>query len=163
MGKKLSAHISMKEAVFSKTAERRIIDNTPNDDQLEVMKLTAEMIFEPVREHFGVPIGITSFFRSKELNEALRGSATSSHCKGEAIDIDADVFGKITNKEIFMYIWENLEFDQLIWEFGDADNPAWVHVSFRKGNNRKQIKKAVKVKQQGGYIAKYITYENSKA
>ena len=56
--------------------------------------------------------------------------ATSQHCQGRALDLDADVFGRVTNAEIFHYIKDCLDFDQLIWEFGDDSNPAWVHVSY---------------------------------
>jgi hypothetical protein len=158
MKEMLTDHISMKEATFSVTAERTLIPNEPNSSQLDAMLLVAEHVFEPLREHFGVPIGVTSFFRSSELNAYLRGSKTSQHCKGEAMDVDADVYGKITNRDIFMYIWKNLDFDQLIWEFGTKDEPAWIHVSFKAEGNRKQILRATKVKQEGGYVAKYITY-----
>jgi hypothetical protein len=160
MKKKLSAHITMKEAIFSATAERCIIDNTPNKEQLDAMEFIAEEVFEPLREHFDVPIGLTSFFRSKALNAYLRGSKTSQHCKGQAMDIDADLFGGISNRDIFIYIMKNLDFDQLIWEYGDNDNPNWVHVSLKKdGKNRKQIKRAYKVWVDGGYVTKYKTWQ----
>ena len=158
MKEMLTDHVSMKEATFSATAERTMIANTPTRAEEKKMILVAERVFEPLREHFGVPIGITSFFRSKELNAYLHGSDSSQHVKGEAMDIDADVYGGLTNKEIFIYIWKNLDFDQLIWEFGTKDEPAWIHVSFKKEGNRKQILRATKVKQEGGYVAKYMTY-----
>ena len=88
----------------------------------------------------GIPIGISSFYRSPKLNQKVKGSKTSQHIKGEAMDIDADIFGGITNKEIFDYIKDNLDFHELIWEYGDDDNPAWVHVSLKRvGKNKKQI------------------------
>ena len=141
----ISKNISYKEATYSNTAKRLGIDNTPNEEQLENMKHVAENIFQPVREHFNVPIYISSFFRNDALNQAVNGSINSTHKKGEAMDLDADVYGKITNAEIFNYIKDNLEFDQLIWEFGDDKNPAWVHVSLSKRNNRNQILVAKKV------------------
>ena len=141
----VSKNISYKEATHSKTAKRLGIDNTPNAEQFSNMVYVAEGIFQPLREHFGVPIYISSFFRSEALNTAIRGSASSTHKKGEAMDLDADVYGKITNAQIFHYIKDNLEFDQLIWEFGTEDNPAWVHVSLSKRNNRNQILKAYRV------------------
>jgi zinc D-Ala-D-Ala carboxypeptidase len=92
----------------------------------------------------GAPIYVSSFFRSAQVNKAVGGSMTSQHCKGEAIDIDCDVYGNGTNKEVFEYIKNHLPFDQLIWEFGTDENPAWVHVSLRRDNkNRKQVLKAV--------------------
>jgi zinc D-Ala-D-Ala carboxypeptidase len=141
----ISKNISYKEATHSTTAKRLGIDNTPNAEQMSNMKYVAESVFQPVREHFGVPIYISSFYRSEALNKVIRGSISSTHIKGEAMDLDADVFGKVTNAQIFHYIKDNLEFDQLIWEFGTDDNPAWVHVSLSKTNNRNRILKAVKV------------------
>jgi hypothetical protein len=140
----ISKHITLAEATKSQTAIRLGIKNVPNKDQLEAMKYVAENIFERVREHFKVPIGVSSFFRGFELNKAIGGSTTSQHCKGEAIDIDADIFGGITNKQIFDYVKDNLDFDQLIFEFGTEKNPDWVHVSLVKGLNRRQILKAYK-------------------
>ena len=125
----ISKHISYKEGVYSNTAIRRGINNDPNDEQLENMELIAEEVFEPLRVWVGGPIKINSFFRSPELNTAIGGSGKSQHCKGQAIDID-DTFGKATNAEMYHWIKENLNFDQMIWEFGDDDNPAWVHISY---------------------------------
>ena len=142
---KISKHISYDEATYSSTANRLGIDNTPGPEHIKSMKKVAEAVFEPLREHFGVPIGVTSFYRCEALNRALRGSLRSSHMKGEAIDIDADVYGSLSNKDIFDYIKDNLEFDQLIWEFGSDENPAWVHVSYSEGNNRMQKLIAKKV------------------
>ena len=137
----ISKHISKKEGVYSNTAIRRGIDNTPNKEQLKNMELLAEKIFEPLRVHIGGPIKINSFFRSPELNTAIGGSATSQHCKGQAIDID-DTFGRMTNAEMYHWIKEHLDFDQMIWEFGDDDNPDWVHVSYvsPEGNRNRCLK-----------------------
>ena len=141
---KISKHISYEEATYSSTANRLGINNTPGHEHVKNMKLVAEAIFEPLRAHFAVPIGVTSFYRCEALNRALKGSLRSSHMKGEAIDIDADVYGGLSNKDIFEYIKDNLEFDQLIWEFGNDDNPNWVHVSYNADNNRGNILKAFK-------------------
>lgn len=155
---KISENISYTEATKSRTAIEYNINNTPSNDILEKMKLTANKIFEPLREHFGVPIAVTSFFRSKKLNKKIGGSTTSQHCKGEALDIDADVLGLITNKQIFDYIKNNLEFDQLIWEYGTNKEPDWVHVSYSEGRNRCKILKAYKEKNwHGQTITKYKT------
>ena len=125
----ISKHISYKEGVYSITAIRKGIDNEPNEEQLSNMKLVAEKIFEPVRTHFKVPIKVNSFFRSPDLNKAIGGSTKSQHCKGQAIDID-DTYGKIKNSDIYWWIKDNLDFDQMIWEFGNNDNPDWVHISY---------------------------------
>lgn len=129
----ISKHISYNEATTSQTAVRKKIKNIPNEQQLEAMRLVAEKCFEPVREHFGVPLRVSSFFRCLLLNKVIGGANNSQHIKGEAIDIQGS--GDVTNKMIFDYIKENLEFDQLINEY----NYSWVHVSFSKKGNRNQI------------------------
>ena len=147
----ISDHITLKEATRSNTAKRLGIDNTPDEETLVTMRFTAEYIFEPLRNHFGEQIYVSSFYRSKDLNKAIGGSKTSQHCKGEAIDID-DVYSKATNADFFNYIKDNLEFDQLIWEFGDDTNPAWVHASYCLGNNRMRVLKAIKENGKTKYI-----------
>jgi len=138
----ISKHISYKESVYSVTAIRKGIDNEPNEKQLSNMKLVAEKIFEPVRIHFNTPIKVNSFFRSPDLNKAIGGSTKSQHCKGQAIDID-DTYGKVTNAEMYWWIKDNLDFDQMIWEFGNNDNPNWVHVSYvSPDKNRNRCLKA---------------------
>ena len=147
----ISKHISFKEATYSATAEKmEIVNDNPNLAIIENMKLVANKVFEPVRNHFGKPIKISSFFRGMPLNQAIKGSITSQHCSGEAIDIDNNN-GTPSNKEIFNYIKKNLEFDQLIWEFGTDTNPDWVHVSFVNGKNRKQVLRAKKINGQTSY------------
>ena len=141
---RISKHISYKEAVHSNTAKRRGIENKPNEDQLYNMAKVAHNIFEPLRLYVGGAIKINSFFRSEELNKAIGGSSKSQHCQGCALDID-DMYGHKSNYEMFQYIRENLNFDQLIYEFGDADNPDWVHVSYVSSKeNRNRVLRAVK-------------------
>ena len=125
----ISKHISYKEGVHSITAIRKGIDNEPNEEQLANMKLVANNLFEPLRVFINGPIKVNSFFRSPDLNKAIGGSTKSQHCKGQAIDID-DTYGKATTAEMYWWIKENLDFDQMIWEFGSNDNPDWVHVSY---------------------------------
>jgi zinc D-Ala-D-Ala carboxypeptidase len=140
----ISKHISKKEGTFSNTATRRGIDNTPGSKELQNMELIAEKIFEPLRKAANGPIKINSFFRSEELNKAIGGSSKSQHCQGRAIDVD-DVHGYMSNKEMYNYIKNNLDFDQLIWEFGTEDNPDWVHVSYVDvDNNRRRCLQAYK-------------------
>ena len=147
----ISEHISFKEALRSNTAKRLGLDNMPDNETLVTMQVTAQHIFELLRNHFNEPIYISSFYRSPELNKAIGGSAKSQHCKGEAIDID-DVYSKATNADFFNYIKERLEFDQLIWEFGNDEQPDWVHVSYNLGKNRMRILKAVKQNGRTQYI-----------
>lgn len=137
---KLSKNLSLGEFTNSQTAKRRGIDNTPKGNHLEAAKELAENIFQPIRDYFGKPIFISSGYRSQALNEAIGGSKTSQHSKGEAIDIDMDYRNGPENEEIFHYIKENLPFDQLIWEFGTDKRPDWVHVSYKQeGPQRGQI------------------------
>ena len=139
---KLSKNLSLSEVIKSNTAIKNGIDNSPTLEHLQSLELIAEKIFQPVREHFGVSIGISSGYRSEALNKAIGGSKTSQHCKGEALDLDADMFGGLTNKEIFNYIVENLDYDQIINEY----NYSWIHVSYKSSKeNRNQVLKASKV------------------
>ena len=139
---KISKYISYKEGTRSITAIRKGIDNIPNDYELANMELIAAKIFEPLRKWVGGPIKINSFFRCEELNTAIGGSSNSQHCQGRAIDID-DTYGYKTNAEMFEYIRTNLNFDQIIWEFGTDTNPDWVHVSYvSEEQNRKRCLKA---------------------
>ena len=140
----LSKNLTLAEVMRSETAKRKGISNMPTPEHIENFKLLAERVFQPIRDHFGKPIIISSGYRSRELNTAIGGALSSQHCSGEAIDIDMDGTD-ITNVEVFNYIKDNLEFDQLIWEFGTDTNPDWVHVSYEStGKQRKQILRAVK-------------------
>lgn len=154
---KVSAHISYKEATASGYATRHGLDNSPNEQELANIKLWAEKVFEPTREQVSKirgkdsPIHINSIFRSERVNEKIGGSETSQHCAGRktkleeaAGDIETN-YDDFNNKDLFMLIKEKGTFDQLIWEFGDDEAPAWVHVSYRKGANRKEVIKAIKV------------------
>lgn len=143
--RKISDHITYAEATKSQTAVRNGLDNTPNEEQLACMQDTAKNIFEPVRLFYNVMIFVSSFFRSPAVNVKIGGSKNSDHCRGRSIDMDADIFGRVTNRQIFYYIKNHLVFDQLIWEFGDKQNPGWVHASYRKGANRMIVLRAIKV------------------
>jgi hypothetical protein len=141
----LSKHLTLAEAIRSESAKRLGVSNMPTDEHLENGKIVAEKIFEPIRKFVGGPVYISSMYRSKALNSAIGGSKSSQHCTMEAIDIDMDGT-ETTNKEIFDFIKNNLSVDQLIWEFGTASNPDWVHVSYNtKGKQRNQILKASKI------------------
>ena len=147
----ISKHISYKEGVYSRTATRRDIKNNPNVEQMENMTSIAEEVFEPLRTWVGGPIKINSFFRSPELNKAIGGSGKSQHCHGQAIDLD-DTFGRATNAEMFEFIKKHLDFDQMIWEFGDKENPDWVHVSYvSEKENRNRCLKAYKENGRTNY------------
>ena len=153
---KLSKNLDLTEVVRSESAKRNGIDNTPTPKHLENLKVIASNIFQPIREYFKIAINISSGYRSEKLNRLVPGtSLTSQHSTGEALDIDMDG-KKIKNSQVFHYIKDTLEFDQLIWEFGDETNPAWVHVSYKaEGKQRKQVLRAIK---KNGDV-KYIPYK----
>lgn len=141
----ISEHISYEEATHSNTANIKGITNDPDNVVIQRMNLVARMVFEPLRAHFGVPLGINSFYRSPELNKAIGGATNSQHCTGEAIDIDSS-HSEVTNKMLFDYIHKNMVYDQLIWEMSDANGqPQWVHVSYSGKVNRKQALMASKI------------------
>lgn len=150
---KLSEHLDLSEVIRSDSAKRNGISNMPIPQHIENFKLLAEKVFEPIRNNFRCPIHISSAYRSIELNRVVGGSLTSQHCSGEAIDVDMDgSTNGVTNKMVFDYIKDNLEFDQLIWEFGTSENPDWVHVSYEStGKQRKQILKAIRVNGKTQY------------
>tara|TARA_R110002050_G_scaffold198189_2_gene332991 strand:- start:1169 stop:1630 length:462 start_codon:yes stop_codon:yes gene_type:complete len=149
--KKISDNISYKEATYSATAKRLGIKNKPEKEHIENMELIAEKIFQPLREWVDHPIRINSFYRSEELNRRIGGALSSAHKDGLAMDLDS--LGGKTNLEMFHYIKDNLEFDQLIWEFGAE--PKWIHVSWSKKKNRKQV---LVTKRKG----KYYVYTDCK-
>jgi len=142
----LSAHFSLAEFIRSESAKRHGVSNEPTPEHLENIKILCERVLEPIRMKFG-PINISSGYRSKVLNHYINGSLKSQHCEGKAADLDMDGMGSVSNKEIFEYIKNNLEFDQLINEF----NYSWVHVSYNLGKNRKQVLDALKVNNKTVY------------
>ena len=132
----LSAHVTLAEFENSPTATTHGINNKMSLSQIESAKLLCENVFEPLRIYLNTPIKISSGFRCVQLNKMIKGSSTSQHTKGEAMDIKIDAKG-------FHFIKDKLDFDQLIWEFGNDEHPSWVHVSF-SSKNRKQVLKATK-------------------
>jgi len=151
MSDRISEHVSLKEATKSNTATRLEIKNEPRELDLVRMMLIAEKVFEPLRKWVGGPIKVNSFYRSPELNSAIGGSKNSQHCIGCAIDID-DTFGYKTNAQMFDYIKSNLDYDQMIWEFGDDDNCDWVHISYiSEDANRRRLLKATKINGKTNY------------
>lgn len=148
---RISEHISYKEGIKSNTATRLNINNTPDDYQITNMVNIGINVFEPLRKYVGGPIRINSFYRCEELNRAIGGSSRSQHCEGRAIDLD-DTLGHKTNAEMYRYIKDNLSFDQLIWEFGDDNNPDWIHVSYiHPDENRKRCLRAERINGKTTY------------
>ena len=140
---KLSDNFSLNELTKSQTAERKGIDNTPGPNHQENLKSLWEMILQPVRDHFGQVVSVSSGYRSQELCVAIGSSTQSQHAKGEAADFE--IFG-VSNKELADWINENLDYDQLILEYWKESDPnsGWVHCSYTDGSNRKQYLRAYK-------------------
>jgi len=141
---KLTENFSLNELTKSQTAERKGIDNTPGTEHQENLKSLCEMILQPIRDHFGQVVSVSSGYRSPELCVAIGSSTQSQHAKGEASDFE--IFG-VSNKELADWIDENLDYDQLIleyWKGEDEPNSGWVHCSYTNGNNRKQYLRAYK-------------------
>lgn len=148
---KLTAHFDLSEFTRSESAKREGLDNTPTPEHLENIKILCEKVLEPIRLRFG-SINISSGYRGKMLNHFIGGAVNSDHCLGRAADIDMDDVGTgVTNTEIFNYIKDNLDYDQLIWEFGNKEKPDWVHVGYRLNENRKQTLRATKVNGKSHY------------
>ena len=142
----ITAHFNLAEFTRSESAKRHGVSNEPTPEHIENIKILCEKVLEPIRMKFG-PITLSSGYRSKVLNHYIGGSLRSQHCEGKAADIDMDNMGGVTNKQIFEYIKNELEFDQLINEF----NYSWIHVSYNQGKNRKQILDALKVNNKTVY------------
>ena len=136
----LSKNLSLVEVMKSATAIKHGIANEPSSKHLTNLKAVATNIFQPCRDYFGKPLAVTSGYRSPKLNELIGGSKRSQHSKGEALDLDAQVYGGFTNAELFHYIKDNLDFDQLIWEFGNDEEPDWIHCSYTTENRREVLK-----------------------
>jgi hypothetical protein len=140
---RVSKNLTLQELIYSEKAIELGIINNPTPHQLSNLKLIAQKVFEPAREHFNVPIKVSSGFRISNLNQALKGSTTSQHCGGQALDLQ--IKKGYTNADLFYFIKDKLDFDQLIWEFGTDKEPDWVHVSYTATNNRKEVLKGFKV------------------
>jgi len=147
----LSANFTLKELTRSDTADRLDIDNQPNEEQIESLRLLCENILQPVRDHFGKPVKISSGFRCSALNQATGGSSNSDHCKGQAADIEID---GLPNPELAQWIMDNLDYTQLILEFYTQGQPnsGWVHISFDPNNLKMQELTAVKVAGKTTYL-----------
>ena len=138
---KLTENFSLNELTKSQTAERKGIDNTPSAEHQDNLKSLCTSILQPIRDHFGRVVSVSSGYRSVELCVAIGSKTTSQHAKGEAADFE--IFG-ISNKELADYIHFNLNYDQLILEYWKESDPnsGWVHCSYSEGNNRRQYLKA---------------------
>lgn len=152
----ISSHITYKEAIYSQTAIKNGIDNTPDSKQLLAMQYVANNVFEPARIFFGVKMYISSFFRCLKLNKLL-GGTSSGHPTGTCIDIDCDVYGHITNKQLFCYIYKNIDFTELIYEYPKdlkdiSKDCEWIHVQLVKGREKEKQVLVTTPKYPGGRL-----------
>lgn len=149
---KLSRNFSLSEFTKSNTATRLGIDNNPPAEHIHNLVDLCENILQPLRDKLGVSIRITSGYRGKELNKAIGGSASSDHCKGKAADLEVWIDGEEDNAKLYHAVKSlDLNFYQMIWEFGDDEQPDWVHIAYRKDNPKKQCLKAYKIDGKTNY------------
>ena len=141
---KLSENFTLDELTKSQEATRLGIENIPNEEQIQNLKILCEKILQPLRDYYGMPLSISSGYRSVALCETIGSSAKSQHTKGQAADFE--IFG-VANKDIADFIVKNFEYDQCILEFWNENEPnsGWVHCSYSIESNRKQYLKAQKV------------------
>lgn len=143
---KLTENFSLKEFTFSPTAIKNGIKNDPSELVIKNLKSVCENVLQPLRDYLGEPIEITSGYRAINLNKIIGGAKSSQHLHGQAVDFKCNDMAKA-----FKYITENLEYDQIIWEFGDLNEPDWIHVSYVNGSNRKNRLRAYRDGWQTAY------------
>jgi hypothetical protein len=147
----LTANFSLHELSKSETALRMGLDNTPDDEATENLRLLCEKVLQPVRDHYGKGVKVNSAYRSPESNAAVGGSKTSDHCKGMAADIEIP---GVANADLAQWIMDNLDYTQLILEFYTPGIPdsGWVHVSYDPNLLKKQELTATKVAGKTQYL-----------
>jgi len=148
----LSKHMTLKEFEHSPTATRNGYNNSMNAEQINSARELCEKIFEPVREFRGSSIVASSGFRGVKLNKAVKGSSSSQHCKGQALDLP------LTTEE-GLFIKDNLDFDQLIFEFPVNGSPNWVHVSYDRFKSKQRNQVLIAIKEYGR--TRYIPYNGN--
>jgi zinc D-Ala-D-Ala carboxypeptidase len=152
----LTKNFTLEEMTKSETALRYDIDNTPNEQEISAMKLLAEKVLQPVRDHFGKGVKVNSGFRNQDVNQKVGGSRNSDHTRGQACDIEIP---GVPNAELAEWIKDNLEFNQLILEFYTPGVPdsGWVHVSYIPEDNKKQVLTATKKDGKTVYLQGLVT------
>jgi zinc D-Ala-D-Ala carboxypeptidase len=140
----LSKSFTLNELTKSQEATRLGIDNTPSEEHILNLKILCEKILQPIRDFYGMPVSVSSGYRSAALCEAIGSSSKSQHTKGQAVDFE--IFG-VHNKELSDWIVNNLDYDQCILEFWSPNDPnsGWVHCSYNDSGNRKQYLNAQKL------------------
>lgn len=148
---KIGKYLTLNDLINSATATRYGIDNTPPKEAIDDLTNIVKFVYDNLSDHIS-GVHVSSGYRSVKLNKKIGGSATSQHCKGQALDLVMTGKGTNTNASIFNYILHNLDFDQLIWEFGTKVQPQWVHVSYKVSSNRKLVLKAIKENGKTKYV-----------
>ena len=146
----LTKNFTLAELTYSDPAHG--IENIPSPMVIENLKLLAEKVLQPIRDHFKIPVIVTSGYRSPEYNLRIGGAINSQHMRGEAVDIDLGP----KNREVFEWVINNLTVDQIIWELGTPPpngNPQWIHISYKKSGNRNMVTRA---EQKNSKIVYYI-------
>jgi zinc D-Ala-D-Ala carboxypeptidase len=140
----LTKSFTLNELTKSQEATRLGIENIPNEEHIENLRILCEKILQPLRDFYGMPVSVSSGYRSATLCEAVGSSSKSQHTKGQAVDFE--IFG-IANKDLADWIVQNLDYDQCILEFWNENEPnsGWVHCSYSINGNRKQYLKAQKI------------------
>ena len=152
---RLSPNFTLAELIKSQTAERKSINNNPNEDNIENLQRLCNEILQPIRDHYGKVVSVSSGFRSPDLCEAIGSSKTSQHASGQAADFE--IYG-VSNKKLADYIADNLDFDQLILEYWKPEEPnsGWVHCSYKGADsNRKEYLRAIKSSGRTSYQKEY--------
>ena len=147
---KISEYYTLRDAVFSPTAVRAQIDNLPTPEHLANIKAVATEVLDAIKDQ--VDFKINSFYRSRALNSFVKGALHSQHLKGEAVDIDSRDNARLWQEIKHLYNTKQIDFDQLIWEFGDDNAPDWIHISYSRKKNRRQVLRAVKAPNKLGKV-----------
>ena len=147
----LTPNFTLEELTKSETALRKNMPNVPTEDDIANLKLLADNVLQPLRDHYRVGIKVNSGYRSPDVNAAVGGSRTSDHCKGQAADIEIP---GIANAVLAQYIKDNLQYTQLILEFYTPGIPdsGWVHVSYDANNLKCQTLTATKKDGKTAYL-----------
>lgn len=147
----LSKNFSLKELTTSQVAVRNGLDNTPDQTVISNLQTLVETILQPLRDHYGRSVRVSSGYRSPELNSFVGGSKTSDHCKGQAADIEID---GVANGDLAKYIADNFKFTQVILEFytQGVPNSGWVHISYDANNLKCETLTATKINNKTVYL-----------
>lgn len=146
---RLTNNFTLEELYASATATRKGIDNSPSPIVQQNLRMLAEKILQPIRDEYKHAIIVTSGYRCAALNKAVGGAKTSQHLTGCAADIKCT---HTTKAYLFRLILRmiregRIEVGQLIWEYGNSDEPSWIHISLPTAGKKNQILYLYKVQK----------------